>query len=194
MIGQTTDPTKPSRPTFAAIGSTCADTVPATLASTGPAETLSSVQLSAAGAAARNAATMKRSAVMRMRPPCARRGAVDAPSRQDDRVGRQHLQGSAQILVRLHVEPHREERELRAGDEQERDQHDGADAHLVPGDPVPELDAAEDEPHERREESEGVEEDEWVEVADDVLLAQPPEEAVDEQPRDPRHDFAVADP
>ena len=41
---------------------------------------------------------------------------------------------------------------------------------------------------------ERVEEDERVEVADHVLLAQPPEEALHEQPRDPRHDAAQLDP
>src|SRR5919201_442947 len=45
----------------------------------------------------------------------------------------------------------------------------------------------------RHHESEEVEEHERVEVADDVLLAHPPEEALDEQPRDRRHDLAQPD-
>ena len=43
-------------------------------------------------------------------------------------------------------------------------------------------------------EPEEVEEDERVEVADHVLLAQPPEERLHEQPRDPRDDLAQLDP
>src|SRR6266849_8591759 len=54
--------------------------------------------------------------------------------------------GLAQILVRLHVEPHREQRELRPGDEQQRDENDGADADGIACDPVGDLDDAEDEP------------------------------------------------
>src|SRR5581483_11833325 len=47
---------------------------------------------------------------------------------------------------------------------------------------------------ERREEAEGVEEDERMEVADHVLLAQAPEEALEQQPGDARDDLPVADP
>ena len=56
----------------------------------------------------------------------------------------------AQVLVRLHVEPHREERELRAGDEQQRDEHDGADRDRVARDAQRGLDDAE---HEARDAS-----------------------------------------
>ena len=67
------------------------------------------------------------------------------------------------------------------------------------GDPVAEdaehrLDDPEREADERHHEPEAVEEDERVEVADHVLLAQPPEEALQEQPRDARHDLAEPDP
>src|SRR5438445_3794135 len=101
--------------------------------------------------------------------------------------------GLAQILVRLHVEPHREQRELRPGDEQQRDENDGADADGIACDPVGDLDDAEDEPRERREEAEGVEEHERVEVTDHVLLTQTPEERLDQQPRDSWRDLVVAD-
>src|SRR3954470_18317953 len=117
MIGQTTDPSRPSRPTFAAIGSRCAVTVPARFASTGPADALSSVQLRAAGAATRNAATMKKSAVMRIRDLLAPGGtrSMHLLVRMTAEV-RETCRESAQVFVRLHVEPHREERELRSRD------------------------------------------------------------------------------
>ena len=51
-----------------------------------------------------------------------------------------------------------------------------------------ELHESEHEAGDAREQAEGVEEDERVEVADDVLLAQPPEEPAQQQPRDARHD------
>src|SRR5439155_3079224 len=108
------------------------------------------------------------------------------------RLGRR-LPTSAEILVRLHVEPHRKQRELRAGDQEQGNQDDGADAHLVPGDPVADLDRPEDEPGQRGKEAERVEEDERVEVPDHVLLPQPPEEALQEQPRDPRDDLVIPD-
>ena len=44
------------------------------------------------------------------------------------------------------------------------------------------------------QDAEDVEEDERVEVADHVLLPHPPPEALEEQPRDPRHDRAQLDP
>src|ERR1700756_3631436 len=100
---------------------------------------------------------------------------------------------SAQVFVRLHVEPHGEKRELRPGDEQKRYQDDGADADLVAADPVDELEHAEDEAREHGEEAERIEEDERMEVADDVLLAQSPEEAAQQQPGDARHDPVVAE-
>ena len=52
---------------------------------------------------------------------------------------------------------------------------------------------AEREADRDHQEAERVEEDERVEVADHVLLAHAPEEALDEQPRDPRHDLAQTD-
>ena len=99
----------------------------------------------------------------------------------------------AQVLVRLHVEPHREQRELAARDEQQRDQHD----RRRPGSPLPmmpqhRLGDAEREADDGHHDPERVEEDERVEVADDVLLAHPPEEALEQQPRDARHDLADA--
>src|SRR6266496_3963200 len=95
---------------------------------------------------------------------------------------------SSEVLVRLHVEPHGEERELRAGDQQERDEDDRGRRDAVPEDPQHDLRDPEAEAEQRHQESEHVEEDERVEVADHVLLAQPPEEALPEQPRDSRHD------
>ena len=49
-------------------------------------------------------------------------------------------------------------------------------------------------PSEGHQDAERVEEDERVEVADHVLLPQAPEEALHEQPGDPRHDRAQLDP
>src|SRR5581483_6511059 len=84
--------------------------------------------------------------------------------------------------------------ELRAGDEEERDQDDRADAHLVARETEAELDEAEDRAGCGGDEPERVEEHERVEVADHVLLAHPPEERLPEQPRDLRDDVSVADP
>ena len=50
---------------------------------------------------------------------------------------------SAQILVRLHVEPHGEQHELGAGDQQQSHEDDGADGDRVAGDPQHRLDDAE---------------------------------------------------
>ena len=47
---------------------------------------------------------------------------------------------------------------------------------------------------ERHQEPERVEEHQRVEVADDVLLLQPPQEPLPQQPRDPRHDRVQPDP
>src|SRR5205085_7362583 len=126
-------------------------------------------------------------------PPCRRRdryartrarrvGRASAERRSRKRQRRTRSPGrsaeqSPQVFVRLHVEPHGEERELRPGDEQERDQDDGPDADLVAVDPVDELEHAEEEARKGGEEAERIEEDERVEVADDVFLAQAPEEA-----------------
>ena len=46
------------------------------------------------------------------------------------------------------------------------------------------------EPDDRHHDPEEVEEDERVEVADHVLLAHPPEEALEQQPGDARDDLA----
>ena len=54
------------------------------------------------------------------------------------------------------------------------------------------LDHAEQQADEGHQDPERVEEDERVEVADHVLLAQPPEEALQQQPGDPRHDACAA--
>ena len=63
---------------------------------------------------------------------------------------------------------------------------------LVPQDAQNRLHDAEAEADERHQEAEEVEEDERVEVADHVLLAQPPEEALQQQPGDRRARPAVA--
>src|SRR5512134_664403 len=99
-----------------------------------------------------------------------------------------------QILVRLHVEPHREERELAARDQEQRDQDDRRRRDLVPLQPQDHLDRAEQEAGDGHHEPERVEEDERVEVPDHVLLAQPPEEPLHQQPADPGHDAAELDP
>src|SRR5690242_655413 len=101
---------------------------------------------------------------------------------------------SAEVLVRLHVEPHRKQRELAARDEQERDEHDRCRRDVMAADPLDRLHHAEHESNRRHHEAERVEEDERMEVSDDVLLAQPPEEALPEEPRDARHHAADLDP
>src|SRR6266487_2388365 len=101
---------------------------------------------------------------------------------------------SAQILVRLHVEPHGEERELRAEDQQQRDEHDRSDRDRVAHEPQYDLRDSEPEAQQRHQETEGVEEDERVKVPDHVLLSHPPEETLHEQPGDPRDDLADLDP
>src|ERR1700683_3199944 len=73
---------------------------------------------------------------------------------------------SAQVFIRLHVEPHRKQRELAPGD-QEPTTGSGAPTR---------------EPRHRHQDAEPVEEDERMEVADDVLLAHAPEEPAHEQP------------
>ena len=61
----------------------------------------------------------------------AARGA-NAESRTGDRIGgRRPVPGLAQLLVRLLVEPHPEERELGAGDQEQRDEHDRRGRDLV---------------------------------------------------------------
>ena len=62
----------------------------------------------------------------------------------------------------------------------------------VARDPVADDDEPEQHAGDRRDEPHHVEEHERVEVALHVLLPQPPEEAPQQQPRDPRHDVAVA--
>src|SRR5262249_60019114 len=52
---------------------------------------------------------------------------------------------SAEVLVRLHVEPHREERHLQAGDEKHGDEDDRGRRDRVPRDPQGELHEPENE-------------------------------------------------
>src|SRR4051794_27912432 len=87
---QTTEPSRPSSPTLSAIGSTCAVTVPATFASTGPADALSSVHPRADGAAVSRAPITSSSAAMRMLNPPLRLTAFDVP--MNDRAAAQNLQ------------------------------------------------------------------------------------------------------
>src|ERR1044072_2382935 len=99
----------------------------------------------------------------------------------------------AQVLVRLHVEPHGEKEELEPGDDEERDEDDRGARDLVARDAQPDLEPAEDEAGAEEDDSEHVEEDEGMEVADDVLLLHPPEEALRQEPGDLRDDVAQAD-
>src|SRR5215217_7992116 len=127
-----------------------------------------------------------RAIVRRLRGTCK----AGSATRIDPDPGR----SSAQILVRLHVEPHREERELRARDQEQGDQDDCRRRDVVAEDPQHRLEDPQREAEQRHQEAERVEEHQRVEVADHVLLAHPPEEALHEQPGDPRHDAADADP
>src|SRR5690349_10719077 len=68
--------------------------------------------------------------------------------------------GSAEVLVRLHVEPHREERELTPRDEEQRDEHDRRGGDVVAAEALNRLDDAEHEAGGRHHEPERVEEDE----------------------------------
>src|SRR5579862_3022102 len=114
------------------------------------------------------------------------------PSRLDPRASSRTA--SPQVLVRLHVEPHREQRELRAEDQEQGDEHHRRGGDLVAHDPQHDLRDPEPEAEDRHQHAEQVEEDERVEVADDVLLRQAPPEALEEQPRDRRDDLPQADP
>ncbi len=64
----------------------------------------------------------------------------------------------------------------------------------LPEQPQHRLEDPEHETGDRHHDPERVEEDERMEVADHVLLPHAPEEGLDEQPRDPRHDLAETDP
>ena len=116
-----------------------------------------------------------------------RDGTAESPTRKRE--------ASAELLVRLLVEPHPEQRELRARDQEQRHEDDRRGRDLVveedarAGD-----DEAEEKPEHRHQRAEHVEEDERVEVADHVLLLHPPPEALEEEPRDPRRDRADLDP
>src|SRR5437764_1064101 len=105
------------------------------------------------------------------------RNAYEALTRSPARPASGAISGpSAQVLVRLHVEPHCKQGELRSEDQQECDEDDRSDRDRVAHDPQHDLRDAEPEADQRHEESERVEEHEWMEVADHVLLAHPPEE------------------
>src|SRR3990172_12722607 len=88
---------------------------------------------------------------------------------------------SAQVLVRLHVEPHGKQRQLKTCDQQHGDEDDRGRRDLVPEDAQDDLENAEPEARERHEHAEGGEEDERVEVADNVLLPHAPPEALEEE-------------
>src|SRR6187455_1577627 len=100
---------------------------------------------------------------------------------------------SAQFFVRLHVKPHGEEQKLQPRDDEQRDQDDRCARDRVPCDAEPDLEQAEQEARAEEEHPQRVEEDEWMEVADDVLLLHPPEEALRQKPRDLRDHVAEAD-
>src|SRR4029453_2366342 len=100
---------------------------------------------------------------------------------------------SAQVFVRLHVEPHGKQEELEPGDDEQCDEDDGGARDLVPRDAEADLEPAEDEASAEEEHPQGVEEDEGMEVADDVFLLHPPEEALQKEPGDLRDDVAQAD-
>src|SRR3954468_11491660 len=99
--------------------------------------------------------------------------------------------GLLQVFVRLHVEPHGEQRELEPRDHEQSDEDDRRDWDRVARDPVAHDDETEQHAGDCRDEPHHVEEHERVEVALHVLLPEPPEEAAHEQPRDARHDVAV---
>src|SRR5215213_8437155 len=100
---------------------------------------------------------------------------------------------SAQVLVRLHVEPHGEEQELEPRDDEEGDEDDRGARDRVPRDAEADLEPAEHEARAEEQHPQRVEEDEWMEVADDVLLLHPPEETLRQKPGDLRDDVAQAD-
>src|SRR6185503_15942117 len=99
----------------------------------------------------------------------------------------------AQILVRLHVEPHGEEQELEAGDDEQGDEDDGRTRDRVARDAEADLEPAKQEAGAEEGDPERIEEDEGVEVADDVLLLHPPEKALRQEPGDLGDDLAQAD-
>src|SRR5207248_3343379 len=76
---------------------------------------------------------------------------------------------------------------------QERNEHYGSDGHRIPHNPEDDLGDPEPESEQRHEEAEGVEEHERVKVADHVLLPHAPEEALEQEPGDPRDDLPDLD-
>src|SRR5437879_92636 len=82
-----------------------------------------------------------------------------------------------EVLVRLHVEPHREEREQQPEQQEQRDEYDHAGRRRVALGLDHDLVDAEAEPEQQRDQPEDVEENQRVEVPDHVLLPHSPPEA-----------------
>src|ERR1051325_886995 len=122
-------------------------------------------------------------------PTMSRRGGLTYPKGAEALAVCASTTAAAQVLVRLHVEPHREQRELRAEDQKQRDEHDRRRGDVVSEDPEDDLGDAEPEAEEAHQEPEQIEEHERMEIANHILLAHSPEETLDQQPRDCRNNF-----
>src|SRR5262249_35241407 len=92
------------------------------------------------------------------------------------------LAGVVTVFVRLRVDALREQRELEPRDDEQRHEDDGRDGDRVACDPEADDDEPEAHAGDGGDEAHHVEEDERVEVALDVLLPEPPEEAAQQQP------------
>src|SRR5215213_7491532 len=100
---------------------------------------------------------------------------------------------SAKIFIGFHVEPHGEEEQLEPRDDEEGDEDDRGARDRVARDTEPDLEAAEQKARAEEQHPQRVEEDQGVEVADDVLLLHPPEEALRQEPGDLRDDVSQTD-
>src|SRR6266516_3800916 len=100
-----------------------------------------------------------------------------------------------QILVRLHVEPHRKQREEQPKEKEQCDEYHCSGGWVAPlrvagyG-----LHDSDGHPEKRHQETKHVEEDERMEVADHVLLPHSPPETLEQEPRNLWYDLAEADP
>src|SRR5262249_37145093 len=89
------------------------------------------------------------------------------------------------MIALLHVEQHTEEEELETGDDEERREDRARARDAEPRDLLPDEKASVRGPACQKRHTEEVEEDERVEVPEDVLRPESPEEAAEQHRRDP---------
>src|SRR4051812_50094665 len=89
-----------------------------------------------------------------------------------NRLVRAPSAAAPEVLVRLHVEPHREERELRAEDQEQRDEHDRRGGGRIAEGPQHDLRGAERKPRDRQHPPQHEEENERGGSADPVRFSE----------------------